>query len=229
MRARRVRTAWLGELIADLPPETMLQLLPEDLRTHGNAAQFVANVRDSAARARFRQQGKPKGTQKERRQTLVAAANQAHKMQHCLTLSFADDSDGRSDLECFAEYVIPRWRAGTAGDPARPAIPSGPASTPDLPNLLARLQADLQALRALCDGAARDFKPDRNPSKHVEADLASSIAAWHVVAFGFQPAPRGWFGDFVSHVGELVGFKEIGSIIVTKAVGKSKTARRSVP
>jgi hypothetical protein len=191
------------ELLKD---EALRLLLPERLRGHRAAPDFLLDVVDACvevSESLLSHDGhRPERTRDELLDVCSAASATLSALQ-----ALSDGSDAFEVLAGHAEHLRQRTEP-----------PMLPAELPELPVLLTRIRDDLRVLRQATKHAADRCALDRNAPKGAERVLVRMIVASFAMHFEEPPPQRGWFADDLCKylgdaLGIVVGWRAVGEVV----------------
>ena len=184
-----------GNFLSTKDHDHLALLLPEKLRQHPNAAEFIGRVDEAVQNASENVMHTTAGQIKGNVEALGKAATELRKALQ----PFTGTSESFDTLESHFDYLAP----------------SGAA----LSELLTRLSVDLLSLRDGCNYTAGKITPDGavQPQKDAARWMAEMIVRAHLYAFDELPPKRSWFSKFVADVGKKAGIP-CGSGVVGDAV-----------
>lgn len=195
----------VGSLISGnfLPADVrtyLTKMLPQELRQHSNAVEFIKRVDEAAQNASENAKRVTPGQTKSDIEALSTAATRL-----CKALKpFTGASESFDTLQAHFDYQHP--------------------SPAPLSELLTRLSADLLALREGCTYAVDRIKPNAavQPQKDAARWMVEIIIRAHVDLFGKKPPMRGWFEDFVKAAGDAASVP-CGTGVIDEAVSRFNT------
>lgn len=184
-----------GNFLSAADQSHLALLLPQKLRQHPNAAEFIRRVDEAAQNAAENAKRTTPGQTKDDVEALAKAATGLRKALQ----PFTGASESFDTLEANLLYLAP--------------------SGVELSDLLTRLSADLLSLRDGCNYTAGKIAPDGavQPQKDAARWMAEMIVRAHVGTFDALPPQKSWFSIFVSKVGEMAGIP-CGSGVVGDSV-----------
>lgn len=221
--------------VCDAPgatPYKVTQWLPTKIRRHVNAQSFASacysHARTVATLARHMQQDPPGQV----RDALLHVERCTVQLQDAITQLAGTDAHRAvavtvDELRVFAG-------ARESGEPIFTSISE--LGFRGLPDLLGRLERDLQGLAELTasvrkdvhqlalllQDAADEIQTNRNPTRRLESLLVSLIVESYIAHFGEKPTKRGWFADILcARVGKAIGLT-IGHTLVGDMVAAAK-------
>ena len=191
--------------------------LPQKLKDRPESGAFLFAVVEAASNFYFMYREGWKLSAAETRDSIEALERVAHELQNALRRFSGGDSDEFDVLNAHFDYLVIRNNERGMPTAGRPVVPPLPTATPELDELLTRINTALSALRTGCVYTASLIQPERNLTKDQELAFATAIAKCFKTHFGETPPKRGTFAPFVQEVGRYLSLG-IGPAVTASAV-----------
>ena len=205
------------EQVPGLTGEALRLLLPQKLRDRPESSAFLSAVVESASNFYFMYRDGWKLSAAQTRDSIESLERVAHELQNALSRFSGGGSDEFDVLNAHFDYLVIRNDERGMPTAGRPVVPPLPTATPELAELLTRINTDLSALRTGCTYAANLIQPERNLTKDQELAFATAIANCFKTHFGERPPKRGTFAPFVEEVGRYLSLN-IGAAVTAAEV-----------
>lgn len=205
------------EPVPGMTVEALRLHLPAKLRNRPEAGGFLSAVVEASSIFYSMYREGWKLTTAETRNSIESLEKVAHELQNALRRFSGGGSDEFDVLNAHFDYLVIRNNERGMPSADRPVVPPLPTATPELDELLTRINTDLSALRTGCVYAANLIRPERNLAKGRELEFATAIANCFKTSFGELPPKRGTFAPFVDEVGRYLCLN-IGPAITAAAV-----------
>lgn len=219
-RPRHEAGGWV-EPVPGMTVEALRLHLPQKLKELPGSGAFLSAVVEAASNFYFMYREGWKLSAAETRDSIEALERVTHELQNALSRFSGGGSDEFDVLNAHFDYLVIRNNECGMPTAGRPVVPPLPTATPELAELLTRINTDLSALRTGCTYAANLIQPARNLTKYQELAFATAIANCFKNHFGEAPPKRGTFAPFVQEVGRYLSL-DIGPAVTAAAVESLK-------